>query len=232
MKINQKPTRGFTLVELLVVIAIIAALAALVSPQVLRGLKKADFTTATSNARQIGLAMFDFQIEYGRFPDANTETQVTNNFPNAEVKPKQGDANGFFRQLFTANITQSEDIFYVKTSQTIRPDGVIDNAGCLNAGENGFGYIMNGTVGLTTGGNAARVIAVTPLDSSGNFDPDPFDKKAATLRIDQSVQAVNINASGEALLGGGKKLLDSGTGTIWGTVTPVIQDPIFLSGGE
>lgn len=228
MKTNQKPTRGFTLVELLVVITIIAALAALVAPQVLRGLKKADLATATSNARQIGLAMFDFQIEYGRFPDGDTAVQVDENFPGASMDSDEDSANGYFTQLFETNITQSEDIFYAKTANSVKPDGVFTGANCLEPGENAFGYIMNGQDGLTTGGSASRVLVVTPLIEGGDFDPDPFDKKAVTLRIDQSVQSVNINAAGDATLGGGRELFDTGADSIWGTsVNPTLVEPEF-----
>ena len=64
MKTNHKTRRGFTLVELLVVIVIIAALAGLTAPMVIRQRKKADQTEAVSNARQIGLALFEFENEY------------------------------------------------------------------------------------------------------------------------------------------------------------------------
>lgn len=227
MKINIKQTkRGFTLVELLVVIAIIAALAALVSPQVLKALKRADLTTATSNARQIGLAMFNFQTEYGRFPDATTQEDVKANFPDSDITPDTTSSNGYFRQLFMGEFTDSEEIFFAKTALSKKPDGVFNGVKCLETRENAFGYIMNGTDGLTTGGSSARTVAATPLTSTGTFDPDPFDKKAVVLRIDQSVQSLQINNSNEALLGGGIKLLATGQNTIWGTtVTPRMVGP-------
>ena len=227
MKTNLQTRRGFTLVELLVVITIIASLAALVSPQVLRGLKKADLNTAISNSRQIGLAMFTFQNDYGSFPDSDTQTDVEEDFPDSLVTADTTSSNGYFRQLFVAEMTNSEDIFYAKTASSKKPDGSFNGADCLEAREVAFGYVMNQLEGLTTGGNAARVIAVSPLREDGTFDPDPFDKKATALRIDQSVQVLNINSSNEALLRGGKKLLDTGADTIWGTsVTPVVVKPL------
>ncbi len=226
MKTNVQTRRGFTLVELLVVITIIAALAALVSPQVLRGLKKADLNTAISNSRQIGQAMFTFQTDYGSFPDSDTQTDVEAEFPDSEITANTTTSNGYFRQLFVAEMTDSEDIFYAKTPLSKKPDGVFDGTNCLEARENAFGYILDVADGQTTGGSASRVLVVAPLTDDEEFDPGPFDKKASALRIDQSVQVLKINNSGEALLGGGKKLLDSGENTIWGTeITPTIVGP-------
>lgn len=227
MKTNVQNRRGFTLVELLVVIVIIASLAGLTAPMVIRQRKKADQTEATSNARQIGLAMFEFETEYGSFPDAGTQTDVIENNPDGNVEPNTTDANGYFRQLFRANITQSEQMFFAKTGLASKPDGAITGNEALDDGEVGFGYMLDSDNGLSTAGNPARVIVMTPLAAGGaTFNPDPFDKKAVLLRIDNSVASVNINNSGKALVGGGKELTATGNDTVWGTsITPTIVAP-------
>ena len=98
--------RGFTLVELLVVIVIIAALAGLSAPMVIRQRKKADQTEAVSNARQVGLALFEFENEYGNYPDATTATAVTA-ATGSQLALGVADSNGLFRQLVAGNFTQS-----------------------------------------------------------------------------------------------------------------------------
>ena len=76
MKTNPKMHRGFTLVELLVVIVIIATLASFAAPQVMKQVKRADQAQATNNARQIGIALFEFEHDYSSFPDDSTAVAV------------------------------------------------------------------------------------------------------------------------------------------------------------
>lgn len=221
---------GFTLVELLVVIVIIAALAGLTAPMVIRQRKKADQTEAVSNARQIGLALFEFETSYGSFPDNSTGTTVTEN--TGSVLTFGGNtANDYFRQLIAAEISQSEAMFYAKTAFSRKPDNVFNTAqNALEAGEVGFGYIMNANLAFSTAGNPARPIVVAPLAfpfQTGQFDLDLYDAKAVVLRIDNSVQSIPVlRQSKLAQLGGGKNLLQVGDDTVWGTgVTPTIVNP-------
>ncbi len=234
MKTNANNRRGFTLVELLVVIVIIAALAGLTAPMVIRQRKKADQTEAVNNARQIGFSLFEFETSYGSFPDEDTAEDVVEN-TESTLTPLSGSySNDFFRQLLAAEMTQSEEMFYAKTTYSSKPDNVYSTASeALEAGEVGFGYIMNDTSAFSTSGNPARPIVCAPLLESGSgvstteFDTDIYDAKAVVLRIDNSVRSLSIlRTSKKAQLGGGKSLLTTGEDTVWGTETePTIVPP-------
>jgi prepilin-type N-terminal cleavage/methylation domain-containing protein len=229
MKTNIQTTRrGFTLVELLVVIVIIASLAGLTAPMVIRQRKKADQTEAVSNAKQIGLAMFEFETEYGSFPDSTTAATVTANTGTTLTMTAE-DSNGLFRQLFGAGYTQSEAMFYAKTPNTKKPDANITGADCLAAGEVGYGYILRDDLGLSTGGNPSRPYVVTPLagTSGANFDPGPFDSKAVVLRVDNSASSLQIQPTGAVNLSPGQALLAVGASSVWGTGSaPAIKFPL------
>lgn len=229
MKTNPKYKRGFTLVELLVVIVIIASLAALSTPMIMGQLKKAARTQATSNAKQIGIAMFTFEQDYGSYPDSVTLEDLTEAFPDATITGEAGtDSNGYFKQLLHAGIAPSEEIFYAKAAGTKEPDGDISTAEkALEEREVGFGYIMDGDSGMSTAGNPSRVIVVTPLAENGtDFDADPFDKQAVVLKIDQSVTNIPIRpaqgaSTGPAIIGN-KPLLEA---EFWGDAEPTIKPP-------
>jgi prepilin-type N-terminal cleavage/methylation domain-containing protein len=210
--------RGFTLVELLVVIVIIAALAGLTAPMVIRQRKKADQTEAVNNARQIGLAMFEFETEYGSFPGEDTGAKVNLN-TQSTLTYANGFSNGFFRQLLGAGYTQSESMFYSKVPKSTKPDGAVKDAAAVAKGECGFGYIVAGTTGLSTAGNSMRPYVVTPLfgTSGETFDAAPFDGKAVILRIDNSVSSLQILPDKTVNISPGKKLLATGDGTVWET---------------
>jgi prepilin-type N-terminal cleavage/methylation domain-containing protein len=220
---------GFTLVELLVVIVIIAALAGLAAPQIMKQRKKADSAEAVSNAKQIGLALFEFETGYGSFPDRSTAQTVQDN-TGTSLSLAGSSANDYFRQLIAAEIASSEEIFYAKAAYSKKPDSVMTSSKALDAGEVGFGYIMNQQSALSSSGNPSRPVVAAPLAfpfQSARFDSDFYDNKAVVLRIDNSVQQPTIMKTTKlAMLGGGKSLLQTGDDTIWGTdMQPTMVHP-------
>lgn len=172
---------------------------------VVRSPKKANQTEAVSNARQIGIALFEFESEFGKYPDA-AGSSVTSN----EV----------FRQLFTASIAPSERMFYARISGTKRPDDNMTGAELLKKGECGFTYFM----GAKATDNPSRPLVVTPMiPGTDRFDPKRFDGKAVILRLDNSVTSVLIDKDGHVLLNG-RNMMDPGH-PIWDGHAPAIAWP-------
>jgi hypothetical protein len=189
---------------------------------------------AVSNARQIGLALFEFETEYGRFPDESTAPQVIHK-TRTKFNLGSSSANDYFRQLIAAEYLSSKQVFYAETAFTEKPQfdqELGDNP--LGPGSAGFGYLLNGRSAFSTEGNPARPIVCAPLAFDGKtastreFDYRIYEGKAIILRVDNSVSSVPIlKKSRFAAIGGGKTLLDTGLDTVWGeSVTPVIVPPL------
>jgi len=188
-------------------------------PAVLRQRVKAIHTKAIGNSRQLGLALFEFESEYGKFPDPSTI---------AAVKAKSGSrlplgtktSNDYFRQLIASGIAQSEQFFYADIAGTRKPDGRMDGSQAIGKGECGYSYLS----GLSSKGNPARPIVVTPLiRGSDRFDHKRFDGKAAILKLDNSATSLPIDKNGHALVNG-ENILDP-THPVWEGKPPVIAWP-------
>lgn len=193
-----------------VVFVMIVCFGGLTWPIVIRSHKDPRQTEAVSNARQIGMALFEFEAEYGKFPDATTA---------AEVRRKTGlllplqtkTSNDFFRQLIAAGIVQREVVFYAEINGCKKPSMWSVPSEDLAKGECGFSYLA----GQSSRGNPSRPLIVTPLiPGTDRFDPTRFNGSAIILRLDNSVSSMPINRDGH-VMSNGMNLLDPAN-PVWG----------------
>ena len=197
------------------IVSILIVLLGGMTPLNHRSRKKPDQQEAVSNARQIGLALFEFVTKYGKYPDASTISEVSkdaatdSNLSKLSLGTKS--SNDYFRQLLAGGFTQSERMFYAKIPGAKKPDDNINGAQALKKGECGFAYLA----GLSSEGNPSRPLVVTPLiPGTDRFDPKRFDGKAVILRVDNSVTSMHIDKSGHVMLNG-RNLLDP-MNPVWG----------------
>ncbi len=174
---------------------------------------------AVCNLRQIGMALFEFQSEYDKMPDFDMIAKVRESTGSSLSMGKKS-SNDFFRQLFAADMTQSESMFSARIPGGRKPDGQISETKTLEKGECGFTYFL----GAIKNCNPARPIVVVPMiPGTDRFDPKPFKGKAYVLRADNSVMSLVIDKQGHAIFGG-KNLMDPSQ-EIWEGKSPAIAWP-------
>lgn len=239
MKLKNTLRSGFTLVELLVVIAIIAVLAGLATPAILKAKKNADKAKTINNAKQIGIALNDFDSSYDSYPSQDTRDTLEDE--GADV-PDGDTANDYFAQLIAGQSTDSEKIFYAKGVRGVKEgDDVISSRDkILEQGECGFGYVMlAGSEALSASyTKSATPLAVAPLKEGGTdpvFDDNAYNGEYVYLRGDNSVGTGKLDKRGEGkalLKGQGRKTLFTvGDDTIWEDDQPDVKMP-NTRGGE
>lgn len=164
---------------------------------------------AISNMRQLGLALFEFDVEYGLFPDESTITMAKASCPDVGISLDGASSNACFRQLIATRITVSEHMFHAQSPHTHRPDNVIEGDKALEKGECAFAYIP----GLSSSSDLPTTpIALFPLVPGKRlFDQELCNEryvgKAVILFLDNTVKTFPVDKSGHVYLNG-KDLFD------------------------
>ncbi len=218
---SQKWRNWIWAVGILSVIGIVLLLPLVIRPHRHRG---SDHTEAINNARQIGIALFEFETEYGHFPNATTIPMVRKANPTTTIPMGSSSSNDCFRQLIAAEIAQSERMFHARTSTSRKPDGVFLGTAALEKGECGFAYIA----GLSSSDHPFTPIVIAPLvPGKRRFDYKLCKKyyggKAIILHLDNSASSHPVDKSGHVYIGG-KDLFDP-TQPFWGGKVPDVKWP-------
>jgi hypothetical protein len=202
------------------IISLAAVLIYFSGPRIIHCGKKPDQTEAVNGARQIGIALTEFQEQYGKFPDTST-IELVKQKTASDLNLGTRSSNDFFRQLLATGIAQSESPFYAKIAGTQKPDNNFTKDQALKKGECGFAYF----IGALNTDNPLRPIAISPMiPGTDRFDPKPFEGKAVILRADNSVTSVPIILKTGHIRLGGQDLMDPAN-PIWDGHPPIIAWP-------
>ncbi len=159
-----------------------------------------DRAEARNRAEQIGLALMEFDAEYGSFPNAVTGARVKAD-TSTPLTLGSASSNELFRQLLaTGGFLRSEKVFYAKGGGIRRPDNVFhSDRTALAPGECGFAYIA----GLSSESSSDAPVLLAPMiRGTTTFDRKVFGGKAVVLRVDNSVTSLPIDKSGRVMLDG------------------------------
>lgn len=176
---------------------------------------KAKQTLAIMNLRQLGLAMFEFETDYGSFPDEETAKEVKK-ATGKDINLKVETSDDCFRQLLDAEILVNDKILTLQSPGAKPKDG--DPAAkplkCV------FSYCY----GISSAGNPGRPLVCYPLlDGKTTFDLAPLGGRAVVLFADNSVRSFPIEKDGRVLIDG-KDLFDPAQ-PYWGGKKPVVKWP-------
>lgn len=146
------------------------------------------YAQTVNNARQIGLALMEFDIEYGSYPNKTTVPLVTKSYPAHGYDLYGTSSNAIFRQLFAVGFTQSEQMFYAHIPETIRPDGDISPGEALKKGEVGFSYIS----GLSSKDDPLTPIVLTPSSPAPRSSIPSLSKVKSSSSISTTPSAPTL----------------------------------------
>lgn len=220
---SQAPSRRKTVVYLILCLILLATFFFITKPMVITSSKKSEWLQALLNARNVGVALQIFEENYGSYPNETTINEVRQN-TGSDLHLGTKSSNDYFRQLFAAEIIDSEIAFYTSSARTRKPDNRIDDEHLLQPGECAFTYM----IGANKDSNPQTPLAAFPmlagqtlfdLETSQQF----YDGKVVILENDGSARSRTIEEDGRVLING-KDIFDPSQ-PFWNGKAPVIKWP-------
>lgn len=168
---------------------------------------------AVNNARQSGIALLEFESEFGSFPNEETAAAVKE-ATGTKADLRGATANDCLFQLIASGIVMTDRIFSLEPSAegvALNPQPLMNLQKCV------FSYLS----GMSATGNPNRPLLVTPLVSgTGLFDRKALGGKAVILKVDNTATTVDIEQDGTVIMNG-MDLFDPAQSFWEGKVPPI-----------
>jgi len=163
--------------------------------------KKADANgmQALVNAKQVFIALLDFNNDYGKFPEASTMAAVKT-ATGTTLPLGASSSNELFRQLIAAG-HKSEQPFWAKSTHTpLPPDNIISGRHALEKGECSFAYVA----GLVPASTPDKPFLFAPMDPVTKCFERRRDYRecAVIVFVDGSAIFLPIDKHGQVEIGG------------------------------
>jgi hypothetical protein len=224
---NRKPAFGIKHVLLFLLVLFVLFLSMI--PVAIHKGRDMDLTHSISNGKYVYSVMMEFQADYGCLPDDATAAAAV------EMRGFQGEySNDYLGQLIAGDYTIAELVFYAsdRRYKNKRVDNVIEPATrILEKNECGFSYVMVEDQGkrrglrLTDRGDLP-VLAAPLVNQWGSFEKKSYNGRGAFIRLDGSARVEPLRRSDQKVLTKeGGTLFDSGPGTSWNALKPVVLLP-------
>lgn len=187
-------------------------------PIVLRSPKNGPFVESLGNSKQIGLALMEFERDYGSYPGVNTIERVKET-TGTDIPLGTASSNDFLRQLLAAGIG-NEKMCYARSQGSKKPDDIMSGSNALEKGECGFAYIPGQS---SSNAMDMPVLIAGLIRGTDKVDRKTLKEKVVVLHIDGSVWEGKMDKDGHLIISG-KRLLDP-TNPIWGGKPPALVWP-------
>ena len=163
---------------------------------------KPNFRQEMNHMRQIGMALFEFEIEFGKMPDDTTAKLVQERNLENRVPMGGSSSNDYFHQLIAAGIVHDPMIFYGSAVASERPLRDWEPDMPLPPGTCGFAYIIRDAENTPP----FTPLVVYPLKHDEMVFLNRVDSKrnnhAVVLYADSSVRQHLIDRKGRMMIDG------------------------------
>ena len=206
---------GIVSIGIMCVISLPAAIA------VIKNKEKARAVENERNIRQLGMALHEFDTDYGEFPSSSIYPLLGES-TGSKLDFGTGSSNELFTQLFIAEIALSENMFHANVKSSRRPDNYFGNSStALEHGECAFGFIY----GLSSKNEADTPLVFGPvIPGTHDFDTSANHGKVLVITVDNSMKTYALNSAGKIILPNGLDFLDSSQ-PYWHGKTPDVKWP-------
>ena len=229
-RLRRATDRALLRKSILIIVILLVIGCIVMLPIFTRAKRKSEALRTFSNFKQVYLLLMNFESDFGQFPDDYTAES------HSESHRFHGsDSNDYLEQLLVEEYTTSEEIFYAYDKRYGRKKAdnvIVPPSRILEKNECGFSYVMLEKYGrfrgLSTKDDGSLPILAAPLvNECGSFEKKSYNGKGVYLRVDGAARSERLRAADQKieLSPSRQTLFDSGPGTIWGNLKPVVLLP-------